>query len=273
MSDFTGYDPLQEDRDFIASLSGGDEVVRLVGSYVEQSLDPRSLIRIENQASMGSCAGHSLSSNLEWLYCLATRGQIIQLSRMAAYILAQDENGIRTDSGSVVSSGVKVAMSKGLPEERLWPYPASYNRTKPNNDWQENAAKHKIEKAVNITTWEQWNTWLGSGQGGIHTGISWGNSMNRAIVEDFTPGGGGHSVAALCLSDRKDSNGDRYSWIANSWSKSFGSREYPGWQEWSPTAVRQMCKHRFTTFVGLSDMSSVKPREFSLADLKASLRI
>jgi hypothetical protein len=270
MSDFTGYNPEAEDKFFISSLTSGEEVLQLVGSYREQSLDPRKLIRVENQKSMGSCAGHSLSSNLEWLYCIATGGQIIQLSRMAGYILAQDRDGIRTDSGSVVSSGVKVALETGLPEESLWPYPSSYNRTKPGNDWQRNAEKYRIAKAVNITSWDQWKTWLGSGQGGIHTGISWGNSMNKAVVESFSPGGGGHSIAALCLSERKDSNGEPYSWIANSWSESFGNK---GWQEWSPTAVKQMCQHRFTTFVGLSDMPNVKPRELNVSEWQKGLRV
>ena len=270
MSDFTGYNPELEDRDFIASLSGGDEVLQLVGSYEEQSLDPRQLIRVENQKAMGSCQGHSLSSNLEWLYCIATRGQVIQLSRMAGYILAQDLNNITSDAGSVVSSGVKVAKETGLPEESLWPYPSSYTRKKPANDWKTNATAYRIERAVNITSWEQWKTWLGSGQGGIHTGISWGNAMNKAVVDSFIPGGGGHSIAALCLSDRKDSNGEPYSWIANSWSESFGNK---GWQEWSPTAVKQMCRHQHTSFVGLSDMPAAKPREYSISDLKKDLRI
>lgn len=270
MSDFTGYKPEDEDRDFIASLSGGEDVMRLVGSYEEQSLDPRKLIRVENQFQMGSCAGHSLSSNLEWIYCIATKGQIIQLSRMAGYILAQEKSGIRTDSGSTISAGIQVALQTGLPEEKLWPYPSRYDRQKPNNDWQQNAAKHKIERAVEIKTFEQWQTWLGSGQGGIHTGISWGSSMNRQVVETFSAGGGGHSVAALCLSDRKDSRGDRYSWIANSWSESFGNK---GWQEWSPTAIRQMLQHRYTVFVGVSDMPNVKPREYTLADLKKDLAV
>jgi hypothetical protein len=94
--------------------------------------------------------------------------------------------------------------------------------------------------------------------------------MNKQVVETFTAGGGGHSIAALCLSDRTNSAGEKYSWIANSWGESFG---VDGWQEWSPSAVRQMLQHRFTEFVGLSDMPNVKPREFSLADLKKSLRI
>jgi hypothetical protein len=163
VSDFTGYVPENEDREFLASLTGGEEILNLVGHYQEQSLDPRKLIRVENQARMGSCAGHSLSSNLEWIYCLATQGQIVQLSRMAGYILAQDENGIRTDSGSTISAGVKVALRDGLPEESLWPYPQSYTRNKPNNDWQTNAKTYRVERAVKITSFEQWQTWLGSG--------------------------------------------------------------------------------------------------------------
>jgi len=270
MSDFTGYDPAKEDRDFLHTLSGAEDVMRLVGQYEEQSLDPRKLIRVENQRNMGSCAGHSLSSNLEWIYCIATGGQITQLSRMAGYILAQDVNNIRTDSGSTISAGVQVALRQGLPEEKLWPYPQSYTRSKPSNDWQKNAEQFRITRAVEIKSFEQWQTWLGSGQGGIHTGISWGNSMNRSIVEKFIPGGGGHSVAALCLSERKDANGDCYSWIANSWSESFGNK---GWQEWSPTAIRQMLRHQFTSFVGLSDMPAVKPRKLSVEEWQKGLRV
>jgi hypothetical protein len=270
MSDFTGYIPENEDKGFLQSLTGGEEILKLVGHYREQTLDPRQLIRVENQARMGSCAGHSLSSNLEWIYCLAKAGEVIQLSRMAGYILAQDEDGIRADNGSTIGGGIKVALRIGLPEEKFWPYPQAYNRQRPGNAWEDNAKTYRITRAVKITSFEQWQTWLGSGQGGIHTGISWGNSMNRAVVETFTPGGGGHSVAALCLSDRKNAAGEHYSWIANSWSESFGNK---GWQEWSPTTVRQMLQHRFTEFVGVSDMLNVKPREFTLEDAKKALRI
>ena len=108
MSDFMGYDPADEDQDFIASLTGSDEIVQMMGHYQEVRLDPRKLIRVENQKSMGSCQGQSLSTNLEWIYCIQTGGKTIQLSRMQAYIMSQDKNNIRSDSGSVVSSGVKL---------------------------------------------------------------------------------------------------------------------------------------------------------------------
>lgn len=275
MTEFTGYDPLKEDREFIASLGGGNEIMALRGTYQEQTLDPRKLIRTESQGRMGSCAGHSLSSNLEWLYCLATCGQRIQLSRMQAYIMAQDISGIKSDAGSTISAGIQLALKFGLCREELWSYPQSYSRKKPDN-WAEvenDSKQHRIGRAIEITTWEQWRTWLGSGQGGIHTGISWGNSMNKTVVDSFSGGGGGHSVAALCLADEKDSNGDPSSWILNSWSESFGSREYPGWQMWTANAVRQMLKHKFTVFVGVSDLPNLKPREYTLETLKKDLRI
>jgi C1A family cysteine protease len=268
----TGYLIDQEDSSYLSALQSEEAVLELVGTYQEVTLDPRKLIRIEHQKNMGSCAGHSLSSNLEWIYCIQTGGNVIQLSRMQAYIMAQEIDNIRSDAGSTISAGTKLATTFGLAEESLWPYPSRYSRNRPGN-WEQvklSSAQHKITNTVRISSYEAWRTWLGSGQGGIHTGISWGGSMNRKVVESFSPGGGGHSVAALCLSDRKDSNGDCFSWIANSWGQSFGD---DGWQEWSPNAIRQMLRHRSTVFVGLSDMPHVMPREISLDQIKKKLRV
>lgn len=267
-----GYLIDHEDQAFLGSLANDDGVLSLMGTYEEVTLDPRSLIRVENQAQMSSCAGHSLSSNLEWIYCIQTGGKVIQLSRMQAYIMAQEIDNIRSDAGSTISAGTKLATTFGLAEESLWPYPSRYTRNRPDN-WEQvklNSAEHKVVNAVRITSYDAWRTWLGAGLGGIHTGISWGSSMNRKVVETFSPGGGGHSVAALCLSDRKDSNGDPYSHIANSWGESFGD---DGWQEWSPNAIRQMLRHRSTVFVGLSDMPAIKPRGISLDELKRTLKV
>jgi C1A family cysteine protease len=258
----TGYLIDKEDRGFIDSLESEEQVLQLMGTYEETSLDPRQLIRVENQGRMSSCAGHSLSSVLEWIYCISSGGKTIQLSRMQAYVMAQEFDRIRSDSGSTISSGIKLATTFGLAEENLWPYPSRYTNKRPSN-WdaiKENSAKHKVVKQIRITTYEGFRTFLGAGLGGIHTGISWGSSMNKAVVETFSGGGGGHSVCGLCLSNRFDRNGEPYMFIANSWSTSFGNK---GWQEWSPTAIRQMLKHRFTVFVGVSDMPNVQPRKFT----------
>jgi hypothetical protein len=275
MSDFSGYPIEQEDRDFLATLPTAEGNVPLFGSYEEQRLDPRELIPVENQGSVGSCQGHALSSCMEWCYVIATNGQRQQLSRAMGYYETQRIDGINGDRGSTISGGVKLARNVGLCEEPLWPYTGRYQPGRPNN-WQEiqqNAAKYKIGRAVQIRSYEDFRGFLGSLQGGIHIGIAWGNAMNRAVIETFSPGGGGHAIAGLCLSERVDSQGRPFAWIANSWGQSFGSREYPGWMEWSPTAISQMLRHQWTEMIGISDMPAAKPRKFSLDDWKAKLRV
>jgi hypothetical protein len=271
----SGYPIEQEDRAFLDSLPSASDNVPVFGSYEEVTLDPRSIVKLENQGAQGSCAGHSLSSCMEWCYAIATGGTVKQLSRAMAYYETQRIDGIRGDSGSTISGGIRLATATGVCEEQLWPYPARYNPARP-SDYQAvltNAAKYKIGRAVKIRTYDDYRAFVGSGQGGVHNGIAWGNSMNRAVVETFSAGGGGHAIAGLCLSERKDSQGRPYVWILNSWGGQFGSREYPGWQEWSPTAISQMLSHRWTEMIGISDMPEAKPRKFSLEDWQKGLRV
>lgn len=271
MSDFTGYILGREDRQYLNSLQGEQAVLAMRGTYNEVRLDPRKIIKVENQKNLGSCAGHSLSSILEWIYAITTGGDLIQLSRAMAYFATQEIDGIRGDNGSTIMGGVKLAKTKGVCREQLWPYPTKYdNRWPQNRDAVlEDAAKFKIASETRITTYEGFRTFLGSGQGGIHTGIAWGDSMNRAVVDRFVPGSGGHSICGLCLSERVDSKGEPYAFIQNSWSESFGNG---GWQEWSPTAIRQMLQHRDTVFVGISDMPEAKPREWTLKDTEDTVK-
>ena len=262
---FTGYVPGREDKAYLSTLQNESAVLAMRGTYEEVRFDPRKLIKVENQSRQGACQGHSLTSILEWIYCLATGGDLIQLSRAMAYYATQELDGIRGDNGSTVSGGVKLAKTKGVCREELWKYPSAYDNRWPKDKHAvlADAAKYRIASETRITTYEGFRAFLGSGQGGIHTGIAWGGSMNKAVVEKFVPGGGGHSICGLVLSEREDSNGEPYAFIQNSWSESFGNK---GWQEWSPTAIRQMLKHPHTVFVGISDMPEVKPREWTLKD-------
>lgn len=268
----SGYRPELEDREFLRSLPQQELLVGV--GYEEVRLDPRKLVKVENQKNQGACAGHSLSSILEWCWTIATGGEVKQLSRAMGYYEAQRLSNIRGDNGSTISAGVKLAMATGLCEEPLWPYPASYNPARPANYEAvlENAGKHKIKSATPIRTYDEYRTFVGSGRGGVHNGIAWGNGMSRAVVETFAPGGGGHAIAGLCLSERVDSQDRPYIWIINSWDLSFGSREHPGWQEWSPRAIEQMLSHQWTEMVGLSDMEVPRPRKLSVAEWKERLR-
>ena len=83
-------------------------------------------------------------------------------------------------------------------------------------------------------------------------------------------GGGGHAIALLGLSERLDNSGRPYVWMMNSWGANWGNA---GWAEWAPAAIEQMLRHQYTACFGLSDMPNVKPREYTLDDLKKDLRI
>lgn len=216
-----------------------------------------------------NCQGHSLSSVVEWCYMVATRGQSVQLSRAMAYYETQRLDGLLgRDDGSTVENGVKLALGPGLCLEEQWKYRDVYNPARPANfkELLETAKNYVIGSALNVTDYDPGRVFLGSGMGGIHMGIGWGSSMDTPIVETFRPGRGGHSICALCLSSRTDHNGEPYWWIMNSWSEEWGSREVPGWQEWSPTAIRQMLRHEFTVMVALSDMKNIKPRVLDVAE-------
>lgn len=272
MSDrFLGYRPERENKQFFRRLADSNRLLKYFRTTREARLDPRKLMRVENQGRIGSCQGHSLSSVLEWCYIIASGGQQIQLSRAMAYYETQRIDGlIGRDDGSTVEGGVKlVTAGPGLCIEELWKYRDVYTPARPSNFQSEiipNANLHKIGTALNVTAYDAGRVFLGSCMGGIHMGISWGSSMDAPVIEVFRPGRGGHSICALCLSNRVDKNGEPYWWIMNSWSEQWGSRETPGWQEWSPTAIKQMLRHQYTSMVALSDMVNVKPREFDHAD-------
>jgi hypothetical protein len=274
MSGFIGgWLQTEEDRDFLDALPGESAVLAMRGSYSEVKVDPRKVMKIENQGSVGSCQGHALSSCVELCYYIATGDLTRQLSRAMGYYETQRIDGITSDRGSTISGGIKLATTKGICREELWKYSGRYDARRPAN-WAEiesDAAQHKIGQSYRMTSYDGVRTFLGSGQGGISIGISWGGEVDRAIVNSFSgAGGGGHAIALLGLSERLDSSGRPFVWMLNSWGSSWGNA---GWDEWAPNAVEQMLRHRFTACFGLSDMPNVKPREFTLEDMRKGLEI
>ena len=267
-----GWREDREDAAFLNRLRGEAPVLAMRGTYTETTFDPREVMRVENQSNQSSCQGHAISSVVEWCHCIASGNPGLQLSRAYGYYETQRGDGIRGDRGSTISGGVKLAMESGICEESLWPYPKSYNTRRP-RDWDEclqNAKQYKIKTKRRMTTYDGVRTFLGSGLGGITIGIGWSSRvMSKAVVESYTSGGGGHAISLLCLSKRKDRAGDPFVWCMNSWGRGWANG---GWSEWSPKAVRQILASGRTTAVGLSDMPSVKPREFTLDDWKKALR-
>ena len=174
---------------------------------------------------------------------------------------------------STISGGSKLATTKGICREELWKYSGRYDARRPSN-WAEieaDAAQHKVGQSYRMESYDGVRTFLGSGQGGISIGISWSGEVDRPIVNSFSgAGGGGHAIALLGLSERLDSSGRPFVFMLNSWGTSWGNS---GWAEWAPNALEQMLRHRATACFGLSDMPNVKPREFTLEDMRKGLEI
>ena len=250
----------EEDWAYLDSRDDESQVVSWCGNYEEIPFDPRSIMKVENQRNQGACQGHAVSTCQEFCYYLATNDFETQFSRAMGYYESQRRDGISGDRGSTISGGCNLVTEVGICEEALWPYPSSYNPKRP-RDWQkvlDNAQKFRIKRQNRLTTYQGVRTFLGSGQGAINIGIGWSGSMSRAVIESYRPGGGGHAIALICLSERKDSQGRPYVWMLNSWGTSFGNQ---GWSEWSPRAVEQMLNSRSTVAIGLSDMLNVEPRK------------
>ena len=266
-----GWPDHLENREAIAAMPDDSACSALYGTYNEVKFDPRKVIKLENQKSLGSCAGHSGSTTLEWIRTIATGVIGHQLSRGGFYFETQRRDGINGDKGSTIENGYKLAKEWGCCDESLWPYPSRYDNRRPDN-WDAvciNARKNKISTGLRVTSYESGRVFLGSGQGGIHLGIGWNSSVDRGLVERYSnSGGGGHALAALCLSDRLDDKGRPFWWIANSWSERWGQ---DGWAEWSPTAVSGMLQSRRTVMIAMSDMPAVKPRTFDVSDWKNAL--
>ena len=274
MSEFIGgwlHD--EEDVEFLNSLPDESPVLAMQGTYTEVKVDPRKAMRIENQGRVGSCQGHALSSCVELSYYIATGDLTRQLSRAYGYYETQRIDSISGDRGSTISGGIKLATTRGIPREELWKYSGRYDARRP-SDWQAvetDAAIHKIGQSYRMSSYDGVRTFLGSGQGGISIGISWGREVDRPIVNSFSgAGGGGHAIALLGLSDRLDTSGRPFVWMMNSWGANWGNG---GWSEWAPAALEQMLKHKYTACYGMSDMPNVKPREYTLETLRKDLRI
>jgi hypothetical protein len=103
-----------------------EELGFLAASVGNQTLDPRKVLKTENQARMSSCRGHSGSTGGEWLRTLATGEIGFQLSRMMMYVETQRIDGITGDRGSTIAGGLQLLENVGLCREELWPYPSAY---------------------------------------------------------------------------------------------------------------------------------------------------
>lgn len=258
----SGYRLDLEKKDIIESAASGFPLMSMVYEAPEE-IDPRPWHVIENQSSMGSCQGHARTSVSEMAYHILT-GSVIQFSEMFAYLTSQKIDGLLgSDKGSTIHGGMEAAKRYGECPVNIFPYPnpARYSTKVPNGAWAE-ALKFRIRSHTMIRSYADTFNFLSAGLGGIEIGIGWNGSCTprNGTIESYSAGGGGHALAFLGYSKRRDQLGRKYLWLANSWDVTWGNQ---GWAEVSPNAVDQMCRARQTVMIGLSDLQveDLKPRK------------
>lgn len=264
-----GWDPDLENRAELEATSYEGWVSQVEGLYgAPEQIDPRPWHKIHNQAQQGACRGHSGTSNGEMCFNIAT-GAVQQFSRQAFYIWTQRKDGITGDRGSTIGGGEWIAKNVGFCLESLWPYTGKYV-TKPPGDeaaCKADAAKRKIRTTAAMRSYADCFKWLSAGLGGIDIGIIWNASMhNRGVIESYNPSGrgGGHAVAFLGYSTRKDAKGRSYLWLVNSWGTAWGQG---GYAEVAPAAIDAMFTSKYTVCRGMSDMAGedLRPRPVNFA--------
>lgn len=263
MSDiFTGYDPAIERRDEIAN-SSTPMLFTLRDFKAPDEIDPRHLMRHDRQLNMSSCQGFSLTNSGEYLWALP-HGKVSperQFSQLFSYLESQRfDKLLGKDEGSTISGGLKVAREVGfLPENELpyrTPYPLN-SKTLITDAMRKLAEPFRIRSHTWLESYEAIFQYLASGAGAVHTGTAWNQSFysSNGVVESVQFGvrDGGHATAWLGYSKRKDSRGRNYIWRLNSHNDS--------WTEIAPSVIDALCKHSYTSIVGISDLSTPGPRK------------
>jgi C1A family cysteine protease len=267
-----GYLIEQEDRQFLSSTSSDARLLRM--GDTPAMVDPRKhllwdqgFLQVENQGSIGSCQGASLTENAEFCYTLLT-GRVLQFSKMFSYIESQKANNIRTDSGSTLSGGTKASKESGFCPQSIAPYPSRY----PGWSWvtdamKAEAKKYKLQSHTEIKAEEAVRQYIGSGIGIVQIGISWNRSMTpdgNGCIKSFSAGGGGGHAVVFCGYAPDATVGQRSTkgyWylLKNSWGTRWGINGF-AWVD--PSAIASMLRHQWTVFVGRSDMKGddLQPR-------------
>ena len=262
--EFTGYDCAIENRDEIRATS--IELGFRVGDYeAPEEIDFRKLIRHDKQFNMGSCGGFGNTSCGEGLWALVN-GEMSddrQFAPTFSYLEAQRLDGLLgVDKGSTISSGLKISKEIGYLALKHLPYSTPYPRnakTLITDEMRTLASPFKVRSSTWLDSYDDIKNYFASGVGLGFAGTPWNDSFygRNGVVDSigFTRLDGGHAYCFAGYSKRKDAKGRNYLWRLNSHNDS--------WTEIAPSVIDQLCRHEYTTIVGVSDLSTPGPRAVS----------
>ena len=251
-----GYAMDWEQRDRLEECGQDSELVlrQFRDSFPKfnQQADPLGVVDILDQGQQGSCQGHALAQVFSICYFLAT-GRREAFSRAAGYYLSQQRDGIRGDKGSTLSGGQWVATQHGLCLESDWPYPSRYNPGMPPSAT--NKFLFKLQTTKPFKDFDSMAEWLDQGLP-IQIGLDWGPSCDKEIVDNYKPGGGGHSTVFW----QRRASGNVVN--INSWGRRWAG---DGVHEWTPDSIKRALSARWTVFIGYAPagMSFPNPKPLS----------
>lgn len=256
MSDFTGYDVLNQGEDDHAALTVTEQPFRCgdAGGRKHQSMDPRKDLRMEMQFSLSSCTGNALTTGMELIWGLqaGSFAGVPQLSRWWAYIKGQTEFGnVGRDSGCGIAAIVKAMSTVGCVTEAQCPYPQRYTTRLP--PLEREAGAIKIGSHAMCKSYEQAIEWL-DGIGAIDFGSIWTKRMAacKGVLDlaDVREDGsrGGHSFAGVGFT----ASGNLI--VANSHSERWGRG---GYAEMTPDAFAYLLTRPYSVIAMVSDLSGV----------------
>ncbi len=249
-----GYRIDLENVDYLEAV--GQPSMELLAKYRDSfpqfniDANPADLVRIRNQQSLGSCQGHAAAMVMSICVFLAT-GRWIEFSPAAAYYLSQRRDNIRGDNGSTLSGGNWVLTQHGLCLESDWPYVNRYDPTQPPGI----QFPYKLAASKPLRTIDEWVAWNEAGLP-IQGGLAWNDYCNRELVNDWRPGGGGHSTTWWL----RRSNGNRPN--INSWGQNWNR---DGIHEWTLDAIEKALRHQWTVFIGYAPDNLTMPNPEPIA--------
>lgn len=245
MTQFTGYDILANHEQDLEHLRRTQEPFALgsAGSRKNESVDPRSNLKVEMQWSLSSCTGNAITTCMEalWGFQCGDFSKVKQLSRMYAYLKGQQVFGnFGKDAGCGIAAIVK-AMLGGCCEESVFPYPSSYTTRIPAGADQ-NAVNRRILSHAMAEDFDQAVDAM-DGCGVLDFGTIWTSAMHnfRGLVLDLQHvkedgSRSGHSYAGVGFTKHQ---GQEHIIVANSHS-----------ERWAQGGYALMTKRAFQYLVG-----------------------
>ena len=106
---------------------------------------------IYDQGDLGSCTGNGLAGGVEWLLVKEKKIRFTPSRLMIYYGERSIEDTISEDSGGMIRDGIKFISSKGVCNEKEWPYIINQFTVKPPKQCWIDSAKHIVGRYNRVT--------------------------------------------------------------------------------------------------------------------------